>query len=122
MAMFEAMQRSWRLTQEAWDVLRQDRELVLFPILSGICSLLASALFVVPILFVMPWGELQSGAGAGAFSHQLRTNMGQWHYVVLFLSYLVSYFIVVFFNCALVACVRIRFDGGDPSLNDGLSF
>src|SRR4051812_2308493 len=65
MTMFEAMQRSWSLTQEAWDVLRQDRELVLFPILSGICSLLASALFVVPILFMMPWGDLQSGAGAG---------------------------------------------------------
>lgn len=39
----------------------------------------------------------------------------------LLLFYLVSYFIIVFFNVGLVSCARIRLNGGDPTFKDGIT-
>jgi hypothetical protein len=33
----------------------------------------------------------------------------------------VNYFVIIFFNSALIACAIIRFKGGNPNLRDGLS-
>ncbi|MCC2670317.1 MAG: hypothetical protein K0Q72_2788 [Armatimonadetes bacterium] len=115
--MFGTLNRSWELVKETWDVLRQDRELVFFPILSGIVSLFVSASFLIPIALMVPWQQLgQSGSRAADL------DVGPLHYGLMFLYYLVSYFVVVFFNAGLVACVRIRFQGGDPTVSDGLNF
>jgi len=43
------------------------------------------------------------------------------HWLVLFLYYFANYFVIVFFNCALVACAMIRFRGGNPTVRDGLT-
>ena len=115
--MFLTLSRSWDLVKEAWAVLRQDRQLVLFPILSGIVSLFVSASFLVP-LGLMIWSQVGQGDAGG---HR-DLNLGPLHYVLTFLYYLVSYFVVVFFNAGLVACVRMRFAGQSPTLNDGLTF
>ncbi len=36
--------------------------------------------------------------------------------------YLFTYFIVIFFNCGLIAAAHIRLTGGDPTLRDGLHY
>ena len=41
-------------------------------------------------------------------------------YAVGFLFYVSLYFVIFFFNAALVASAMIRFDGGEPTLQDGL--
>jgi hypothetical protein len=41
-------------------------------------------------------------------------------YVIAFLFYLVQYFVIFFFNSALVGAAMIRLDGGDPTVRDGL--
>lgn len=115
--MFGTLQRSWDLAKETWDVLRQDRTLVIFPILSGIASLLVFASFIIPAVLLFPWNELSQGAGSRA-----RFEVGPLHYGLTFLYYLVSYFVVVFFNAGLVACVRMRFNGHTPTVSDGLGF
>jgi hypothetical protein len=38
---------------------------------------------------------------------------------VLFLFYVCNYFVVVFFNSAIVACATLRMSGGNPTLGDG---
>jgi hypothetical protein len=43
-------------------------------------------------------------------------------YVGLFLFYLVNYFVVIFFNTALISAATIRLKGGSPTLRDGLAF
>jgi hypothetical protein len=116
--MFERIQRSWELVREAWGVLKQDRELLLFPVMSGIASFLVLASFAVPVILLLPWGEITSSSGGG----RVQVETGPLHYAVMFLYYLVSYFVIVFFNVGLVACARIRFSGGDPTVGDGLSF
>jgi len=115
--MFERLERSWELVKEAWSVLRQDRELVIFPIMSGVATLLVTASFLIPIAMMIPWNEIrQSG------SNETELPLGPLHYALTFLYYLVSYFVVVFFNAGLVACVRMRFRGENPSVADGLRF
>ena len=46
--MFERISRSFSLARSSWDVLRRDKQLLLFPILSGIACLLVLVSFAVP--------------------------------------------------------------------------
>ena len=41
-------------------------------------------------------------------------------YAILFAFYFVNYFVIVFFNSALIRCAMIRFQGGDATLADGI--
>jgi hypothetical protein len=113
--MLDKIQRSWRLMREAWTVLMQDRELLVLPVMSGICSLVASLGFLAPLVLAFEWSQSAQGSS-------FRASLGWTHYLLVFAGYLVTYFVVLFFNAALVACVRIRLGGGDPTVADGLRF
>ena len=100
--------RSWELVKLCWQVLQQDKELIVFPIVSTIGVLIVTASFVIPGFFTGFWqGVSDNGAGAGL-----------WVLIVLF--YLVEYLVIIFFNAALVSAAIIRLEGGDPTLGDGL--
>ncbi|WAI02090.1 DUF6159 family protein [Methanogenium organophilum] len=99
--------RGFRLFQETFGILKKDREMILFPILSGIVTLLVVATFLLPLAFS---GILSESYAGGSFLL----------YVLLFLFYVVSYFIVIYFNTALVSCALIRLDGRDPTFMDGI--
>ena len=47
--MFARIARSWELMKQSWHVLRQDKELLLFPIFSSLACLLVMASFALPI-------------------------------------------------------------------------
>jgi hypothetical protein len=114
------IRRSWRLTTEAWQVLQQDRLLILFPILSGLALTVLLATFLVPAALLIPWSEIFSQGSEGR--QHLRFRLETLHYVGVFLGYLVGSFVVIFFNVGLVACVRKRFAGETPTIRDGLGF
>ena len=111
--MFERISNGWQLAWQSWEVLKFDKELLMFPLLSGISLILVLASFGVPILLNIDHVQ------------QLMENEDPTFQVLswvgLFLFYFVNYFIIVFFNSALVACAIIRFRGGDPTVSDGLS-
>ena len=106
--MFERMSNSFALARSSWQVLREDKKLVLFPVLSGLACLLVLISFAVPFA-AQPWlfNDLQD-----------RAPWALW--VVAFAFYFVNYFFIVFFNAALVSCALMRFNGGEPTLGDGL--
>jgi hypothetical protein len=106
--MFERFSRSWDLIKASGEVLRQDKELLLFPLFSAIATLIVSASFIVPL------------ALTGAFERSVAPGDETAYMVFLFLFYLVQYFIIFFFNSALVGAAMIRLDGGDPTVSDGL--
>ena len=116
--MFQRISNGWKLAKQSAVVLKQDKELILFPLFSGLACLLAMASFAVPAYFS---GILEAfiaeEEGAAAGGGQTAQIM---FYVLVFLFYFVSYFIVIFFNSALVACAIIRLKGGNPNLKDGL--
>jgi hypothetical protein len=106
--MFTRLSRSWELIKASGAVLRQDKELLLFPLFSAIATLMVTASFIVPLI------------ATGAFERPVSTGDETPYMVFLFLFYLVQYFIVFFFNSALVGAAMIRLDGGDPTVRDGL--
>jgi len=52
--------------------------------------------------------------------HDATTQRQVAYYGTLFVFYVCNYFIVVFFNAAIVACAVIRLGGGNPTIADGL--
>ena len=102
--MFERISRSWTLVKASAAVLRSDKELLLFPVISGFATLAVAATFMVPVL------------GLQLFER----GVGPLGAVVGFLFYLCQYFVIFFFNTALVGAAMIRLEGGDPTVGDGL--
>lgn len=106
--MFERLSRSWALVKASAAVLQADKELVLFPAISGLMLLLTTAGFAVPIVLTATNQNEAASSPASALN-----------FVVGFLFYLVSYFVMFFFNSALVGAALIRLRGGDPTVSDG---
>ncbi len=109
----------------SWEVLKQDKELLFFPLLSAIGCVLVLASFAAPILALTDWqaaGESMAAGTAEALSvsdgkvsaDQIMQMLG------LFLFYCCNYFVIIFFNAGLIACAEIRMEGGDPTVGDGL--
>jgi hypothetical protein len=92
-------------------VLKLDKELLVFPLLSGIACVIVLASFAVPLFLS---GALDSLEGGRENATQ---NVLAW--LVLFAFYFVNYFVITFFNSALVGCAVIRLKGGDPTVADG---
>ncbi|HXY34498.1 MAG TPA: DUF6159 family protein [Planctomycetaceae bacterium] len=108
--MFEKIANGWELMKSSAQVLRENTSLLLFPALSGIACLVVSASFALPMFFT---GAFTIEANARQVTHNPLA------YVVGFAFYFCSYFVIIFFNSALVACAVIRFKGGTPTVNDG---
>lgn len=115
--MFDSISRSYQLVRHSWSVLRKDKEIMIFPVLSGLASLAVATSFIIPLLIV---GHHSSESTAGASpSHQTRFHLDAVWYAFSFLFYLVSYFITIFFNVGVMHCASIRMNGGDPTIADG---
>ena len=97
--------RSWQLMKTSIGILRKDKEIMLFPFLSFIACLVVLISFFVGFWFI------------GSFS----SDSISWLWIIgILLIYLFLYFIVIFFNTAIIACANIRLNGGDPKVSDGL--
>ena len=110
--MFTALRRSYYIFRESLSVLMKDTELLIFPLLSGIFTIIAFAGVVFGGYIT---GFFQKWAASG--DHSLQGNL--MGYAVLFVWYFVSWFIVLFFNVAIIHCAKMRLDGGDPTVADG---
>jgi len=106
--MVRRIQASWELIKASVEVLKADKELLIFPILSAIGVTLVSAGFIVPLFAADLFESLVAGLGTVA------------GLVVGFAYYLVQYFVIFYANSALVAAATIRLQGGDPTVRDGL--
>lgn len=104
--MIEKFQRSWALMGESFRVLAADKRLLLFPVLSGIAVVVVSVSFAIPVF------------ASGTFGSGEAITGGQ--YGIMFLFYLANYFVIVFFNSALVYCASVCLSGGHATVKDGL--
>ena len=102
--MFEKFSRSWDLVKASASVLRADKELMLFPVLSSLATLLVLVTFALPVFALKLFDHGFNAVGA----------------VLGFLFYFCQYAVIVFFNSALVGAASIRLEGGDPTFSDGI--
>lgn len=111
MSIFDRFNNGWTIAKTSFTVLRANKQLIVFPFLSGISLMLILGSFITVIL-----------AGAGWHISNIDVENKTAGYSLLFVFYVVNYFIVVFFNMALMHCVRIYFDGGEVNVGDGIRF
>lgn len=106
--MLEKLSRSFTLLRASVAVLRADKELLLFPVASTVASILVIASFALPLVSSGALDRLDAGESPTAGT-----------ILVAFLFYLCQYFVIFFFNSALVGAALIRLEGGDPTVADG---
>jgi hypothetical protein len=109
--MFDRIAASWELALSSLKVLREEKKLILFPIISGLGCLIVIASFVGPFLMLRP--DLDFAGPQG------QVKIPWWSYVVAFAFYFCNYFVIIFCNAALVSCALLRFNGEEPSIGSG---
>jgi hypothetical protein len=103
--------RTQAIMSAAWQILREDKTLLLLPIASSTFLMLLTASFAVPAIL----GALISTSSSGELSLS-----ESWSYVGMFLFYVVIYGVAIFFNAALAICVLRKLEGKQTTILDGL--
>jgi len=102
------------IVKQSWALLKQDREILLFPIISSVVSfvvfLIAAALFYFGYL----------GGDISRIDSLDNASSDYMYYVFLFLYYLVMFFILNFFQAGIYSIAYTRFNGQDMSFSGGI--
>lgn len=112
--MFDVFRRSYGIFRQSLSILSADKEILIFPVLSGIAMLFVFALMIGGGFFMGLFRAILDSAGHGSSSEIIG-------YAVLFVWYFLSWFVGLFFNVAVIHCAKIRLDGGDPTVSDGIN-
>lgn len=107
--MFESFKRSWELTKVTLSVIRQDKELIAFPILAG----LFSTLFFIAMIFPMVLSPL-------LFNGNITWNLINWFIIILI--YFGLAFISTFFSVCVVYTAKKRFEGENATFMESVNF
>jgi len=111
MNFFTRLSNGWDITMNSFKVLKENKQLIIFPILSGISMILILGSFGTALFAASGW-DLEN----------LNSDNAIVTYSLVFLFYLVNYFVVVFFNMALIHCTRLYFKGEEVTVKKGLQF
>lgn len=109
--MFTRLRNGWAISMASLGLLKQNKRLVVFPLLSSIASLVVVASFVAPIVGTTTGRNIFMTEDPSAATGQK---------LVLFLLYFCCYFVTLFFNAALVGVTMMHLDGRPYKLSDGL--
>jgi uncharacterized protein DUF6159 len=101
----------WTIATNSFRVLKENRQLVIFPILSGVSVIVILASFCVAFLGFSGWNL-----------HSVSEPTRWVSYAILFLFYIINYFVIVFFNMALVHCTSLYFKGEEVTVEKGIEF
>ncbi len=110
---FTRIANGWKIAKSSLAVLKKNKRLLIFPVLSGISMLLILGSIVVSLFAVAKWDP--ANIHLGKYSRVA-------DYVIMFLFYFVNYFVIVFFNMALTHCTRLYLKGEEVSVQAGIKF
>jgi len=111
MNFFDRLSNGWKIAMNSFKVLQANKQLIIFPILSGIALLLVIASFFTGMLAYSGW-DFDNMEELGTVTT----------YFLVFLFYIANYFVIVFFNMALIHCTRLYFHGEEVTVRKGLQF
>jgi hypothetical protein len=103
--------RTQAIMSAAWQILWEDKTLLLLPIASSASLMLLTASFAVPAIL---------GALTGASMADGLQEIESWSYAGMFLFYVLTYGVAIFFNAALAICVLRKLEGTQATILDGL--
>ena len=96
----------WALTKTSFRVIEKNKKLMIFPLISG---LVLVAVIISFILGLYGTGSLTGSTNVPAIV------------ICFFAFYFIAYFVIIFFNVALIACATKAMDGEDVPLSYGIS-
>jgi hypothetical protein len=108
--------RSWQLVKQSFAILRSDKQFMLFPVFSAVSCFVLTAIIATGGAFLL----LPARAAAIAAGEQFHPNQSPMFLAGMFTLYVVNYFVIVFFNVALVGVANSRLMGGTWTFRDGL--
>lgn len=114
MSFFERLSNGWQLAKLSYQTINENRSLLLLPVFSGIALIATLATFFGGTFFLIGdqidtlMNDDQYGAALG--------------YALIFIYYLVSFFVAVFFNTALIHCAIKILNGEEATIGDGVAF
>jgi hypothetical protein len=109
--------RSWDLVGESFSILWADKQLMLFPVLSGISCMIVTLLLGAGGLAIFLPAIREAGITPENFQH---SGKSAEFMAAMFVFYLANYFVIVFFNVALVGVANSRLTGGSWTFDQGL--
>ncbi|MEM7571708.1 MAG: DUF6159 family protein [Bacteroidota bacterium] len=118
MKFFDRLGRGWTLGIQSLKVIRDHPKLLVFPVLSGL-SMIAILLTFGGAFLGLTGFDMEV---MNSIFERMEQTGDVVFYAITFAFYLVTYFIVFFFNVALVYNVRQIFAGETPSIRAGLNF
>lgn len=104
---------SYLLVTESFELLKSDKEIMFFPVLSALFNLIIVgflAVFFYTTMFIAGVKDMENPQG----------GFGVLNYIFIFLAYLASIFISTFFNAGVVLIVNARINGKNLSFGGGM--
>lgn len=114
MSFFTRISNGWKMAVISFDTIQKNPSLMLFPVFSVISFVLVFATF--------------AGGSFLLFGDQIRAMIADEQYGraaaigFMFLYYLVNFFIIVYFNSALIYCTAKILNGEETNPSEGLAF
>src|SRR5260370_6322289 len=109
--------RSWQLVKQSFAILRSDKQLMLFPVLSAVSCFIVTAIIATGGAFLL----LPARTAALAAGERFNPNQSPMFLLGMFTLYVGNYFVIVVFNVALVGVANIRLIGCSWTFRDGLA-
>lgn len=114
MGFFSRLSNGWELAKISLHTINQNRSLLLFPVFSVISLILVLATFFGGGFFL--FGDTIDRA----LNDEQGGNL--LAIALIFVYYLINFFIIVFFNSALIHCAVKILNGEETSLEEGFNF
>ncbi len=100
-----------QIAKESWTILKQDKEMMWFPLISSLTNIL----FIVAFFYVL----FKTGSLSSVLGNSNEVNSNIIKYAVIFVYYIVSFFISYFFQAGIITIAHARFNGENLSFKDG---
>lgn len=100
------------LFTQSLNILRKDKEIIFFPIISSVLTVLVFSIFT-SLALVSDVADLYEG--------EFIVNNHSQFYTLLFAFYIASFFVITYFQVGLTAVVYERINGRDIDFKDGIN-
>jgi len=114
MGLFSRLSNGWQLANISFATINKNKSLLLFPLFSSLSLVVVLASFFGGTFYFVG-DEISALMDNELYGPVLG-------YGLIFLFYLINFFIIVFFNAALIHCAIKVLDGEETSVGEGLSF
>jgi hypothetical protein len=109
--MFTRIGNSWELVKASIAVLRSEKQLIIFPLISMIGTIIVTLTFLFPLLLAHALDRLTTG--------QWSDSSGFFATIITLLFYIVNYTVIYFCNAALVGAVMLHLQGKPATVRAG---